>query len=68
MAFAARRAALRTARTQRAPITRQFRRTYAEEAAEEKNILKTGAKRDPELYVCLFCPAKSFNRVHGSLG
>jgi hypothetical protein len=48
MSFAVRRAAFQAARTQRAPITQQTRR-YATE--ENRDVLRTGAKRDPELYV-----------------
>ena len=61
MSAVARRAGLQTFRT---PATRtparQFRRTYAEKDAEgeRKDVLREGARRDPELYVC-----KHFTRL-----
>ena len=51
MSTFARRASYRTLHAPRAP-TRQVRRAYADSAPEEqKNVLKEGARRDPELYV-----------------
>ena len=51
MSAITRRVATQAFRTPRAPA-RQIRRSYAETTAEEQqNVLRKGARRDPELYV-----------------
>ena len=78
MSTIARRAALRTSfrPAPRAPTRQAFRRNASAEAdvsaaeqKENKDVLKEGAKRDPELYVCppSICPTRLPLYAHSPL-